>query len=71
MSHTISVRHVLSGIVSVLEHAAFVIVGLIMMVVGLGLGVTMIMLPVGITIGLLGVAMVVGGIFGRLDDVRN
>jgi len=53
---------------SFLGHAAAVAVGFVMMVVGLGLGVTMIMLPVGIVIGLLGAAIVVGGLFARIDD---
>ena len=51
---------------SLLGHIAAVIIGFIMMVVGLGLGVTMIMLPVGLVIGLAGVAMVVGGLFARI-----
>jgi hypothetical protein len=38
------------------------------MIVGLGLGVTMIMLPVGLAIGLLGVAIVVAGVFARIDQ---
>jgi hypothetical protein len=50
-----------------LGHAAAVIVGFAMMVVGLGLGVTIIMLPVGIVIGLLGVALFVGGLFAHVD----
>jgi hypothetical protein len=57
----------LAGIGRFLEHAAAVVIGLIMMIVGLGLGVTMIMLPVGIAIGLLGVAVFVGGLFARID----
>ena len=53
---------------SVLAHIAAVIVGFVMMIVGLGLGVTMIMLPVGLVIGLVGVALFVGGLFARLDE---
>ena len=53
--------------VGLLEHTAAVVVGLVMMVVGPGLGVTMLMLPVGIVIGLLGVAVVTDGIFASLD----
>ena len=52
----------------ILGHMAAVIVGFIMMVVGLGLGVTMIMLPVGLVIGLIGAAMVVGGLFAHIND---
>jgi hypothetical protein len=53
---------------NVLAHAAAVVIGFVMMVGGLGLGVTMIMLPVGIVIGLLGVAVLVGGLFANLNS---
>ena len=53
---------------SLLGHAAAVTVGFIMMVVGLGLGVTLIMLPVGIVIGLIGAAMFVGGLFAHINE---
>jgi hypothetical protein len=49
-----------------MEHAAFVIAGLVLMVLGLGLGVTIMMLPVGIVVGLIGLAMFVGGLFARI-----
>jgi hypothetical protein len=62
---------VLSGLGHILERTAAVIIGLIMMFVGLGLGVTMIMLPAGITIGLLGLAVLVGGLFARIDDAEG
>jgi hypothetical protein len=68
MVHAIRVHHVLAGIGRFLEHTAAVAVGLIMMILGLGLGVTMIMLPAGIVIGLLGTAVLVGGLFGRIDE---
>ena len=53
---------------SVLGHLAAVVVGFVMMVVGLGLGVTMIMLPAGIVIGLLGAGIFVAGFFAHFDD---
>ncbi|HZR26670.1 MAG TPA: hypothetical protein VFA59_23955 [Vicinamibacterales bacterium] len=53
---------------SILAHIAAIIVGFVMMVIGLGLGVTMIMLPVGLVIGLLGVAIFVGGLFARINQ---
>jgi hypothetical protein len=64
MTHALSVR----TLVGLLEHAAFVLVGFVLMVVGLGLGVTMIMLPVGLVIGLIGFAMFVGGLLVRNLD---
>ena len=63
MSTTTALR----GLLAFVEHAAFVTLGFVFMVVGLGLGVTMIMLPVGIVVGLIGFAMVVGGLFARID----
>jgi len=48
-------------------HIAAIVVGLILMVVGLGLGVTMIMLPAGLVIGLLGVAIFIGGFFAHVN----
>lgn len=59
--------NVLRGVVGFCEHALLVILGFVLMVVGLGLGVTMIMLPVGIVIGLVGFAMFVAGLFARLE----
>ena len=49
-----------------LGHAAIVVIGFVLMIVGLGLGVTMIMLPVGVVVGLVGVLLIVAGIFGRI-----
>jgi hypothetical protein len=63
-----STHHAMTAVGHFLEHAAAVLIGFIMMVVGLGLGVTMVMLPVGITIGLLGFAIFVGGLFARIDE---
>jgi hypothetical protein len=62
-------RHRFLGTVGRLfEHAAFVVVGFILMVVGLGLGVTMIMLPAGLVIGFIGLGLVLSGLFARLSD---
>ena len=47
---------------------AMVGLGFVLMIVGLGLGVTMVMLPPGIVIGLGGVGLVVWGALGDLPD---
>jgi hypothetical protein len=67
---TASVHHLWDIGVQVLEHAAAVFLGFVLIVVGLALGVTMIMLPVGVPLGLIGVLLVVGGLFARLDGDR-
>ena len=59
-------RRWLEKIELILAHVAAVAVGFVLMVVGLGLGVTMIMLPVGLAVGLLGVMLFVWGLFGHL-----
>jgi hypothetical protein len=53
---------------SVFGHVAAVVVGFVMMILGLGLGVTMIMLPVGLVVGLAGAAIFVGGLFAHIDQ---
>jgi hypothetical protein len=68
MAHVISPRRLCSGVAAFFEHAAAVVLGFVLMVVGLALGVTMIMLPVGVVVGLIGVALFVGGIFARVDE---
>lgn len=63
MSHVTA----LQNIVGFFEHFMFVALGFVLMVLGLGLGVTMIMLPIGIVVGLLGFAMFVGGLVVHID----
>lgn len=67
MTQSIALR----GLVSFFEHALVTVAGFILMVIGLGLGVTMIMLPVGIVVGMAGFAMVVGGLFVRFGSPRD
>jgi hypothetical protein len=71
MTHAFSVHGAFVGIGRFLEHAVAIIIGLVMMIIGLGLGVTVIMLPVGIVIGLLGVAILVAGLFARMEDHKT
>ena len=67
MSHTLAPGRIGPMLVALVEHTLFVVAGFVLMVLGLGLGVTMIMLPVGLVIGLLGLAMFVGGLTVRLN----
>jgi hypothetical protein len=52
-------------------HIAAIVVGLILMIVGLAMGVSMVMLPPGIVIGLAGVAIFVWGFVGRSEKSRR
>ena len=55
----------------ILGHVAAVAAGFVLMVFGLGLGVTMVMLPVGLVVGLLGVGVFVWGLLGHLGENRR
>ena len=68
MAHVHTQRSIVGFVVGLLEHTAFVVAGFVLMVLGLGLGVTMVMLPVGLVIGLLGFAMFVGGFTVRMQE---
>jgi hypothetical protein len=68
MTHTFSIRRLFGGIGGFFEHFAIVVLGFVLMIVGLGLGVTMIMLPVGIVLGLAGAGLFVAGLFGHLES---
>ena len=59
-------RRLIEKVEQVLGHVVAVAIGFVLMVVGLGLGVTMIMLPVGLVVGLVGVGLFVWGLVGHL-----
>ena len=67
MTHPTSFHEILSAVFWFLAHASACVLGLIMMIVGLGLSMTIVMLPAGIPIGLLGVAVFIGGLFCRIE----
>ena len=68
MTRQVGRRVLLGKIEQILGHVAAVVIGFILMVVGLGLGVTMIMLPVGLVVGLVGVGLFVWGLVGHLGS---
>jgi len=47
---------------NVLVHIAAIVVGLVMMVVGLGMGVTIMLLPVALPVGLIGLGIFIWGV---------
>ena len=46
----------------ILPNLAAIVAGLVMMVLGVGLGVTMVLLPIGLTLGLAGLLVFVWGL---------
>ena len=53
--------------VTFLEHALVTAVGFVLMIVGLGMGVTVVLLPIGFVVGLMGCLMFIGGLLVRID----
>ena len=47
-----------------LVHFIVMVVGLVMMVAGVGMGVTLVMLPVGVPVGIAGLLVFLWGLFG-------
>ena len=68
MAHALAPRRFFGNVGRLFEHAAVVVVGFVLMVVGLGLGVTIIMLPVGLVVGFIGMGLFVAGLFARLNQ---
>jgi hypothetical protein len=48
----------------ILAHLGAILAGVILMIVGLAMGVTVVMLPLGIAVGLGGLLVLLWGIFG-------
>ena len=44
-------------------HVAAIVVGLVLMVSGVGLGVTIVLLPIGVPLGLVGLGLFLWGVF--------
>ena len=71
MSTTLSSPRVTGLLGNFVVHVAAVFVGFVLMIVGLGLGVTIIMLPVGLAVGIVGLLMFIGGLFARMGASRT
>ena len=52
-------------------HVAAIVVGAIMMVAGVGMGVTMILIPVGVPLGLVGLGIFFWGFWGFAEARRR
>ena len=52
----------------IIGHAVAVILGLVLIVIGAGMGVSLVLLPLGVPVGLIGVAIVLWGAFGWEEE---
>ena len=71
MTGKVSARGIADKAGRFIGHVAAVVVGFVLMVIGLGLGVTMVMLPVGLVIGLVGVLLFTWGLVGHLQKPES
>jgi hypothetical protein len=55
------------GAASVVGHVFAIVAGLVLMIVGLAMGVSIVLLPFGVPLGLLGVFVFLWGCFGRAE----
>jgi hypothetical protein len=58
----------MKAVSSFFGHVTAIVVGLILMIVGLAMGVTIVMLPVGIPVGLGGVLLFIWGLVGYSSE---
>jgi hypothetical protein len=58
-----SERHLVETGERILAHTIAVAVGFLLMIVGMGMGVTMVLLPIGLPLGLAGLLLFVWGLF--------
>jgi hypothetical protein len=64
-----SVGHeVVKGAERFVGHVLAIVAGVILMVVGIALGVTIVMLPVGIPVGFIGLLAFLWGLFGSREQ---
>ena len=57
-------NQLMAGAGRVVGHLIAVVVGLVLMIAGVAMGVTMVLLPFGIPIGLVGLFFFIWGLFG-------
>jgi hypothetical protein len=64
-------RHPLESAERFLGHTLAVVAGLVLMIVGVGMGVTMVLLPIGLPMGLAGLLLCIWGLFWAAPSRRT
>ena len=65
---TINLQRAGKRLFGVLTHAVATVVGLALMFIGLGMGVTVFLIPVAIPLGMFGLGMFLWGLFEYLEE---
>ncbi len=72
MSKNVSAtRNLAKGAGAFAGHVIAVVVGLVLMIVGAAMGVTLVLLPLGIPVGLAGLFVFLWGLFGRAKQYET
>jgi hypothetical protein len=58
-------REVAQGAGRFVGHVVAIVVGLVLMIAGIAMGVSILLLPIGIPVGLVGLGVFLWGLFGR------
>jgi hypothetical protein len=69
--HKLSGQEIAKGTGRFMGHAGAVVLGLVLMIAGLAMGVTLVLLPVGLPVGLGGVLVFLWGLFGRTEEEQS
>jgi hypothetical protein len=64
IEHETAGKELTKGAGRLLEHVGAIALGLILMIAGLAMGVTVVALPVGVPLGLVGLGVFLWGLFG-------
>jgi len=56
-------RHLVERGGRILGHTIAIVAGLVLVIIGLGLGVTMVLLPIGLPMGLAGILLLMWGLY--------
>jgi hypothetical protein len=66
-AHPSAGQELVKGTGRFVAHAVAIVVGMIFMVTGIAMGVTIAMLPIGIPLGFVGLAVFFWGLFGKTE----
>jgi hypothetical protein len=67
----VSSRHLLETGERVLGHTLAIVLGLLLMIIGLGLGVTIVALPIGLPLGLAGLLLCAWGLYFKTGRAKS
>jgi hypothetical protein len=61
-------REIAKGAGLLVSHLSAVVLGVVLMIIGSALGVSLVLLPIGIPVGLIGLGLFLWGLFGWASD---